>query len=136
MLLRARIRRAEGDAAGAAAALDSALLAAVKPPNPAPSLAYALLIAADWRWQDGRGREADSLAALAIAATGLDSLALLGSAHVGQAELVRARVAAAAGDAAAARRAASRAATALANGYGPGHRLAGEARALRNSLSR
>ena len=136
VLLRARIRRAEGDAAGAAAALDSALLAAVKPPNPAPSLAYALLIAADWRWQDGRGREADSLAALAIAATGLDSLALLGSAHVGQAELVRARVAAAAGDAAAARRAASRAATALANGYGPGHRLAGEARALRNSLSR
>ena len=136
VLLGARIRRAEGDAAGAAAALDSALLAAVEPPDPAPYLAYALLKAADWRWRDGRGREADSLAALAIAATGLDSLALLGSAHVGQAELVRARVAAAAGNRAAAGRAAGRAASALANGFGSGHRLAGEARALRDSLSR
>jgi hypothetical protein len=135
VLLRARIRRAEGDAAGAAATLDSALLA-VEPPNPAPYLVYALLRAADWRWRDGRGREADSLAALAIAATGLDSLALLGSAHVGQAELIRARVAAAAGDRAAAGRAAGRAASALANGFGSGHRLAGEARALRDSLSR
>jgi hypothetical protein len=54
---------------------------------------------------------------------------------VGRAELVRARVAAAAGDRAGAARAAHRAATALANGYGPGHRLAGEAQALRESLT-
>ena len=135
VLLRARIRRAEGDTAEAWAALDSALRADAKPPKPAPYLVYALLIAADWRWTDGHAREADSLAQLAMSATALDSLTLSRSAHVGRAELVRARVAAAAGDRAGAARAAHRAATALANGYGPGHRLAGEAQALRDSLS-
>ena len=135
-LLRARVRRAEGDAAGAWAVLDSALRASVKPSAPAPYQVYALLVAADWRLRDGRPREADSLAGLAIAATGLDSLTLVRSAHVGQAALLRARVASAAGDRGAAARAADQAVVALANGFGPGHRMAAEARALRDSLAR
>jgi serine/threonine-protein kinase len=136
VLLRARMRRAEGDAAGAWTALDSALRADVRLPKPAPYLVYALLTAAEWQWTGGHGGEADSLAQLAIAATALDSLTLTRSAHVGRAELVRARVAAAAGDRAGAVRVVDQAAAALANGYGPEHRLAREARALRAELGR
>ena len=135
VLLRARIRRAEGDAVGAWTALDSALRADVKVPKPAPYLVYGILTAADWRWAGGHGREADSLARLAIAASAVDSLALSRSAHVGRAQLIRARVAAAAGDRAGALRAADRAVPALANGYGPEYRLAREARTLRDSLT-
>jgi tetratricopeptide (TPR) repeat protein len=134
VLLRARIRRAEGDSAGAWTSLDSALRADVKPPKPAAYVVYALLTAAEWRLASGHGRVADSLALLAIAATAVDSLALGRSAHVGRAELIRARVAAAAGDRVGALGAAARAVPALANGYGPEYRLTREARALRDSL--
>jgi hypothetical protein len=134
-LLKARIRRAEGDTAGAWTALDSALRADVRLPKPAPYLVYALLTAAEWQWARGHGRDADSLALLAIAATAVDSLALSRSAHVGRAELIRARASAAAGDRAGAVQAADRAAAALANGYGPGYRLARDAQALRDSLT-
>ncbi len=135
VLLRARIRRAEGDAAGAWTSLDSALRDNVTLPKPAPYMVYAILTGAEWQSAGGHGREADSLAQLAIVATAVDSLALSRSAHVGQAELIRARVAAAAGDRAGALRAAARAAPALANGYGPEYRLAREAWALRDSLA-
>ena len=136
VLLRARIRRAEGDAAGAWSSLDSALRADVKAPKPAPYLVYALLTAADWRWSDGHPREADSLAQLAIAATALDFLSWSRSAHVGRAELIRARVAAGGGDTASGIRSAARAVVALANGLGTTYRLTSEARALRDSLTR
>jgi len=132
--LRARLRRAEGGAAGARVMLDSALVAEAAAAKPAPPLVYALLTAAEWRQQDGDVRGADSLAGLAIRAAGLDSLALSRSAHVGRAELVRARAAAARGDSAAAAQAARRAAAALANGFGPGHPLTLEAEVLRDSL--
>ena len=136
VLLRARIRHASGDPAGAWRALDSALRADVRPPKPAPYLVYALLTAADWRWADGHGREADSLATLAISATALDSLAPTRRAHVGRAELIRARAAVGAGDRPAALRSAERALAGLTNGFGSWHPLVGQARALRDSLAR
>ncbi|MFL5494289.1 MAG: protein kinase domain-containing protein [Gemmatimonadales bacterium] len=132
--LRARLRRAEGDSAGARTVLDSALVAADAPAKPGPYLVYALLTSAEWRQQAGDLRGADSLAGLAVRAAGLDSLALSRSAHVGRAELIRARVAAARGDSAAAVQAARRAATALANGLGREHPLTVEAERLRDSL--
>jgi serine/threonine-protein kinase len=132
--LRARLRWAEGDPAGARAMLDSALAAESAGGKPAPYLVYALLTAAEWRLHDGDFHEADSLARVVIDAAGLDSLALSRSAHVGRAELVRARAAAAGGDSAAAVAAARRAATALTNGFGPANRQTVEARGLRDSL--
>jgi len=132
--LRARLRRAGGDSAGARAMLDSALVAEAAATRPAPHLAYALLTAAEWRRHDGDLRGADSLAGLAIRAAAPDSLAFSRSAHVGRAELVRARVAVTEGDSAAAVQAARRAATALMNGFGPQHPLTLEAQALRDSL--
>ena len=135
VLLRARIRRARGDVAGAWSALDSALRADVKLPKPASYLVYGILTAADWQQAAGHGRAADSLASLAIAAAAVDSLARRGSAHVGRVELIRARVAAAFGHRAAALQAAGRAVPALANGYGPDYPLTREARALRDSLT-
>jgi eukaryotic-like serine/threonine-protein kinase len=135
VLLRARMRRAEGDATGAQAALDSALRADVRPPKPASYLVYGLLTAAEWRWADGHARPADSLARLAISATALDSLTWSRSGHVGRAELLRARIAAGS-DPGGAARLAGRAATALANAFGPTHRMTREARALEDSLKR
>jgi hypothetical protein len=128
--LRACLRRAQGDSAGARAMLDSALVAVNAADKPAPNMVYALLTAAEWRDQRGDLRGADSLAALAISAAGLDSLAMSRSAHVGRAELLRARFAAAKGDQAAAVQAARRAQLALANGLGPAHPLTAEAKAL------
>ena len=133
-LLRARMRRAEGDATGAWMALDSALRADVKLPKPKSYQVYPLLTAADWRWSDGHPRDADSLAQLAIAAAALDTLTWTRSAHVGRANLIRARVAAGAGDSAAALQAVSGASQALENGFGSDHRLTREARAFRDSL--
>jgi hypothetical protein len=135
VLLRARMRRAEGDATGAQAALDSALRADAHPPKPAPYLVYGLLTAAEWRWADGHARQADSLARLAISATALDSLTWSRSGHVGRAELLRARIAAGS-DPGGAARLAGRAATALANAFGPTHRLTREALVLEDSLKR
>ncbi|HEX6614910.1 MAG TPA: protein kinase [Gemmatimonadales bacterium] len=134
--LLARLRRAEGNPAGARAMLDSALVAEHAAETPSPRLVYALLTAAEWRREGGDLRGADSLAGLAIRAAALDSLAFSRSAHVGRAELVRARVALARGDSAAALQAADRAARALANGFGPGHPLAVEARGLRRRRRR
>jgi tetratricopeptide (TPR) repeat protein len=131
--LGARLRRASGDSAGGRAMLDSALVAEHAPERPAPYMIYALLTAAEWRREDGDLREADSVAALAIAAAGLDSLAMSRSAHVGRAELIQAGVAAAKGDNVAAIQAARRAQRALENGLGPHHPLTSEAEALIDS---
>jgi eukaryotic-like serine/threonine-protein kinase len=132
--LRACLRRAEGDPAGARVLLDSALAAESAAGKPAPYLVYALLTAAEWRLHDGDFHAADSLAGVVIDAAGLDSLALVRSAHVGRAELVRARAAAAGGDSTAALGAARRAATALTNGFGAANRQTVGALGLRDSL--
>jgi eukaryotic-like serine/threonine-protein kinase len=134
VLLGARMRRAEGDPAGAWVALDSALRADIKQPRPTSYQVYGLLTAAEWRWSDGHPREADSLAQLAITAAAVDSLTWTRSAHVGRASLIRARVAAGAGDSSGALRSASRAAAALANGFGPDHALTREAQGLMSAL--
>jgi tetratricopeptide (TPR) repeat protein len=132
--LRACLRRAGGDPAGARVLLDSALAAESAAGKPAPYLVYALLTAAEWRLHDGDFHAADSLARVVIDAAGLDSLALVRSAHVGRAELVRARAAAAGGDSTAALGAARRAATALTNGFGAANRQTVAALGLRDSL--
>jgi eukaryotic-like serine/threonine-protein kinase len=134
VLLGARMRRAEGDPAGAWVSLDSALRADIKQPKLASYQVYGLLTAAEWRWTDGRPREADSLAQLAITGAALDSLTWTRSAHVGRASLIRARVAAGAGDSSGALRLASRAAAALANGFGPDHALTLQAKTLMSAL--
>ena len=130
-LLGARLRRADGDLAGARTALDSALTADSAATKPAPHMIYALLLAAEWRLADGEPDAADSLARLALEAATLDSLTLRRSAHVGRAELVRARVAAQLGDSLQAIRAAEASRLALERGFGPDHPLAREARTLR-----
>ena len=134
VLLGARMRRAQGDPAGAWMALDSALRADIKPKPPSYKVS-GLLTAAEWRWSDGHPREADSLAQLAITGAALDSLTWTRSAHVGRASLVRSRVAAGAGDSAGALRWVSRAAAALRNGFGPDHALTREAEALMSAFT-
>ena len=131
----ARLRRAEGDTAGAAAMLESALRVHDGAGEPPPAYtATALLTAAVWRLARGAAREADSLARLARAAAARDSLALVRSAHVARAEMVIARARRALGDPAGAREAAARAATASEAGNGPGNARTRAARALRDSL--
>jgi serine/threonine-protein kinase len=131
-LLEGRIRRVDGDTAGARATLDSILasLADSVRGAPPPYAVYALLTAAEWRRDDGLGAEADSLARIAAAAAGVDSLAMRRSAHVGRAALIRAQVAAVEGRGEEARETARRAWEALRNGFGPVNPYAREAAAL------
>jgi eukaryotic-like serine/threonine-protein kinase len=133
--LGARIRYAEGDAGGAAAALEDSLRAisnnAAKPP---PALAPAFVTAAEWRLAAGEARVADSLAVLAQVAGAVDSIALERSAYVGRAELVRARAAAGLGRRADAARMADRAFATLASAYGPTSAYTREAERFRRSL--
>ena len=132
----ARLRRAEGDAAGAARMLDSALrIHASADPVPA-YITQALLTAAEWRLERGPAREADSLARLGRSVAARDSLALGRSAYVARAEMVIARARLAMGDTAGARAAATRAATASAAGNGLSSRRTLAAVALRYSLGR
>jgi hypothetical protein len=104
---------------------------AAKPP---PALALPIVTAAEWRLAAGDAHAADSLATLARTAAAVDSLALERSGYVGRAELVRAQARKALGDPSGAEAATDRAITALANGYGPGHRHVADARALRATL--
>ncbi len=132
----ARLKRAEGDSAGAARMLDSALrIHASSDPVPA-YVTQALLTAAEWRLEQGQAREADSLARLGRRVAAGDSVALGRSAYVARAEMVIARARLAMGDTAGARAAATLAATASAVGNGPANRRTVAAVALRDSLGR
>jgi hypothetical protein len=136
-LLRAMLRRAEGDARGAAALLESEFAALYREsPKTWPLFTLPLVTAAEWRLLAGDPRAADSIARLARSAAILDSLTLTRSALVGRAELTLARALEAEHDLAAARQAAQRATVALANGYGDGNRWTHDARLLVDSLSR
>jgi hypothetical protein len=135
-MLRARLRRADGDASGAAALLEGELATIYREPGALLSqFAPPLVTAGDWRLGAGDARGADSLARLARRAAALDSLALSRSAHAGRADLLLARALRARGDVPAAREAARRAGVALANGYGSANAWTLAARALADSLA-
>jgi hypothetical protein len=122
-LLRARIRRATGDHAGASKALEHelALLAADGRP-PLTHFAMPYVFAGEWRLAAGDVRSADSLARLGLRAAMVDSLAASRSALAGEAYLLISRTQFALGDREAALDAERRADVALANGYGRGWR--------------
>jgi serine/threonine-protein kinase len=135
-MLRARVRRAQGDPAGAAALLERELRALLADGQPGLTLfALPLVTAGEWRLARGDARGADSLARLAREAAAIDSQALVRSALAGRAELLHARVLHAGGRAAEAGAAARRAATALSNGYGHDHAWTRAARTLADSLA-
>jgi serine/threonine-protein kinase len=136
-MLRARLRWAEGDAAGASALLESELGTLLADGGPRLThFALPLVTAGDWRLVRGDLGGADSLALLARSAAAIDSVALERSALAGRAELLRARAIHAQGHLPDARAAAQRAVRALANGYGPDNRWVRGARLLVDSLSR
>ena len=136
-LLRARIRRASGDVAGASSYLESELRALSTGGRPALTLfALPFVAAGEWRLASGDAHSADSLAQLAWTAAAIDSLASERSGFAGRADLLRAHALRALGNAPAARASVLRATVALANGYGESSRWTREARALRDSLER
>ena len=122
-MLRARIRRAMGDRAGAAKALEHelALLASDGKP-PLTHFAMPYVFAGEWRLAAGDVRGADSLARLGLRAAMVDSLAASRSALAGEAYQLISRTQFALGDREAALDAERRAEVALANGYGRGWR--------------
>ena len=122
-MLRARIRRALGDSAGASRSLEHemALLATDGRP-PLTMFAMPYVFAGQWRFAAGDVRGADSLAHLGLRAALIDSLAATRSAYAGEAYLLIAQTQRALGNAEAARDAEARAEVALANGYGRGWR--------------
>jgi tetratricopeptide (TPR) repeat protein len=135
-MLRARLRHAEGDAAGASSLLEREMAALLSDGQPNLTLfALPLVTAGEWRLARGDARGADSLALLALRQSAIDSVALVRSALAGRAELLRARALLASGRASDARAAAGRAATALAHGYGPRHAWTRWARGLVEPLS-
>ena len=91
-MLRARLRAAEGDSAGAAALLEREMATLLSDGQPGLTLfALPLVIAGEWRLARGDAAGADSLARLARDAAAIDSLALERSALAGRAELLQAR---------------------------------------------
>jgi hypothetical protein len=133
-MLRDRLRRAEGDAAGASASLEREMAVLVGDGQPSLTLfTLPLVTVGEWRLARGDARGADSLAVLALRQSAIDSTALVRSALAGRAELLRARALLAGGRPPDARAAARRAATALANGYGPEHGWTRWARAFIDS---
>jgi serine/threonine-protein kinase len=136
-LLRARLRRAEGDPAGASALLEDELAALLADGGPRLThFALPLVTAGEWRLRRGDFRGADSLARLARSAAAIDSVALERSALAGRAELLRARALRAQGQLPDARAAAQRSVPALTNGYGAENGWARAARFLVDSLAR
>ena len=136
-LLRARLLRAEGDAAGARAVLEDELDSLYREPaRPLQLFTLPLVYAGEWRLAAGDARGADSLARLGRDAAVLDSLVASRGALAGRAELLLARALRSQGRAAEARESASRARTALSNGYGATHEWTQAARSLLDSLPR
>jgi hypothetical protein len=136
-MLRARFRRAEGDAPGASTLLEKEMGVLWNDGQQRLTLfALPLITAGDWRLAAGDAAGADSLARLARTAAAIDSLALSRSALAGRAELLRAQALRARGDAKGAQEAATRAVTALAIGYGREHAWTRAARALTASAPR
>ena len=91
-MLRARVRAAEGDSAGAAALLEREMATLLSDGQPGLTLfALPLVTAGEWRLARGDAAGADSLARLARSAAAIDSVALGRSALVGRAELLMAR---------------------------------------------
>jgi serine/threonine-protein kinase len=136
-LLRARLRRADGDPAGASALLEGELGALLADGGPLLThFALPLVTAGEWRLVRGDLRGADSLARLARSAAAIDSVALERSALAGRAELLRARAIRAEGHRPDTRAAAERAGRALANGYGLDNGWVRAARLLVDSLAR
>ena len=136
-LLRARIRRASGDTAGASTLLEGQLRTLSTDGGPVLThFAMPYVAAGEWRLQAGDARGADSLAQLALRAATADSLTATRSAFAGRADLVQSRAKLAEGDREGARAAVSRALVALTNGYGSDNRWTREARTLADSLSR
>ncbi len=135
-LIRARLRRAEGDVRGASALVDGEMARLLSDGQPSLTLfARPLITAGEWRLAAGDASGADSLARLARTAAAIDSIALSRSALAGRAELLSARALRAQGKAGDARAAAQRAVTALANGYGSQHVWTRSARSLADSLA-
>jgi hypothetical protein len=136
-VLRARLRRADGDPAGASALLEGELAALLADGGPRlTQFALPLVTAGDWRLARGEFRGADSLARLARSVAAIDSAALERSALAGRAELLRARALRAQGQLPDARAAAQRSVLALTNGYGAENEWARAARLLVDSLAR
>lgn len=135
-MLRARLRHAEGDAAGAAAMLEGELERLWNDGHQRlPHFAMPGVTAGEWRLAAGDYREADALALRARSAAAIDTLALSRSAYAGRAELLHARAVLALGDSGEARSAVARAETALTYGYGANSPWPRAARALADSLS-
>jgi hypothetical protein len=135
VMLRGRLRRAEGDARGASTLVERELGALLTDGQPSLTLfALPLITAGEWRLAAGDAQGADSLARLGRTAAAIDSVALRQSALAGRAELLSARALRARGQVSEARDAAKRAITALTNGYGPGHAWTRVARSLADSL--
>jgi hypothetical protein len=136
-MLRARLRRVDGDPLGASTLLERKMAALLSDGQPSLTLfALPLITAGEWRLGRGDARGADSLALLARRAAAIDSVALVRSALAGRAELLHARALRARGQLPDARAAAGRAVTALANGYGPEHAWTQAAGLLVDSLAR
>lgn len=137
-MLKARLIRAGGDAAGSAALLEGELRSLETDGGPPLShFALPLVFAGEWRLSSGDARGADSLAQAAHrAAVFGDSLGSERSGYAGRADLLQARARSALGDRLGAFTAAEHAILALSNGYGPNHPLTREARGLRDSLRR
>jgi hypothetical protein len=120
-MLRARIRRAAGDAKGASDSLEHELALLADDGRPALThFAMPYVFAGEWRFAAGDVAGADSLAHLALRAALIDSLAASRSAMAGEAYMLIARTQRAMGNAKAAREAERQAEIALAAGYGPG----------------
>ncbi len=134
-MLRARVRAAEGDTAGAATLLEREMAALLSDGQPGLTLfALPLVTAGEWRLARGDPGGADSLAKLARSAAAIDSVALVRSALAGRAELLVARSLRDQGRTAEAREAARRAALALGSGYGEENAWTLAARGLVDSL--
>ena len=135
MMLRARLRHAEGDPKGAAEMLEQEMAILWNDGQPPLTMfAMPLVTAGEWRLASGDARGADVLALRARTAAAIDSVALSRSAYAGRAELLHARALAAMGDSTGARAALSRAETALSHGYGPGSPWVTAAKVLNDSL--